>query len=456
MRVLIVSAGIIASRIAAMLVKEGHDVTIIDQSETALDAIGLRLDAKTVRGSGMNPKVLLEAGADKADLIVAATRNDELNVIICFVAKELGAKRTVARIQNPEYPGYFITPAKSPTAPRRVIRPKKLGVDLLVNPEILAADHIVNTLSSIFVVSVESLAEGVIHVGEFQVEKPDSTNTPIQEIVFDRPARIVAIVRGDKTLIPSMQDSLQIGDHVYAVTEADNLDIIGKAFSHPRKPTRNVIIAGGGSVGFYIAERLELTGIHVKIIERSKDRCTEISRKLEKTLVIQGEVTTTEHLRDEGVQSADAFIAASERDELNILVSVLAKNLGTARSIALVNRQEYIALAEAIGVDIVVSPLLLANSAFDRFVHQPRVLSAATIARGEAEALEIPVEADAPVVGPPLSKIHFPKNTSVAAIIREGHVVVPTPEDFVFAGDRVIFVGLRSAVASAEKLFQSK
>lgn len=456
MQILIVSAGVVASRIAALLLKEGHDVTIIDESEAALDAVSLHLDVKTVRGSGMNPRVLTEAGVENADVVIAATRNDELNVIICFVAKELGAKRTVARIQNPEYPGYFVAPAKSPSAPRRVIRHKKLGVDLLVNPELLAANHIVNTLTNVFITSMESMAEGLVQIGEMEVERVEATKKPIAEIEYPRPAVIAALVRSGKTFVPAENESLRLGDRIYVMAEGESLDLIGKMFSLPRKPTQNVIIAGGGTVGFFVAERLEQVGIHVKIIEQNKERCTEISKKLDKTLVIQGEVTSIDYLRDEGVHSADAFIAAVDRDELNILISVLAKNLGTARSIAVVNRPEYIPLAEGIGVDIVVSPLLLANSAFDRFIHQPQVLSAAAFARGEAEAIEISIENGASVIGPSLGKLDLPKNTRIAAIIRDGKVLIPKAEDFIFAGDRVILVGLRTALPPVEKLFQNK
>jgi trk system potassium uptake protein TrkA len=301
------------------------------------------------------------------------------------------------------------------------------------------------------------MAEGdLVQIGEIEVGRAEITKKRISEIEYPRPAIIAAIVRSGKTFVPDGNESLRLGDRIYVLTERNGLDSIGKMFSLPRKPIQNVIIAGGGTVGFFVASQLEQLGIHVKIIEQDKERCTEISKRLDRTLVIQGEVTSVEYLRDEGVHSADAFIAAVDRDELNILISVLAKNLGTARSIAVVNRPEYIPLAEGIGVDIVVSPLILANSAFDRFIHQPHVLSAAAFARGEAEAIEIPIEDRAPAIGPSLGKLELPKNTRIGAIIREGKVLIPKPEDFVFAGDRVILVGLRTALPLAEKFFQSK
>ena len=456
MNVLIVSAGVVGSRIAAMLVKQGHAITVIDQSEAALDSISMRLDVKTVQGSGINPKTLMEADVDKADLVVAVTRSDEMNVITCFISKELGAKKTVARIQNPEYPGYFLTPAKAPTAPRRIVRPKKIGVDLLINPEVMAADHILDTLSSLFVAPIENLADDLVQIGEFAVERDQITNIPIQHMDFSKPGMIAVIARHSRVFIPGGDDTLQRGDHVYVVAAKDNMDVIGTMFSQPKRPARNVIIAGGGSIGFHIASGLEKMGAHVKIIEPNKNRCMEISKKLAKTLVIQGEATSEDYLREEGVQSCDAFIVAVERDELNILISLLAKNLGTSRSLAIVNKQEYISLAETIGVDIVISPLLLANDAFIRFVREPRVRSVVSLAGGAAEAIEFLVEPETPVIGQSLSKIGLPKNVVPGAIVRDGKVIIPKADDSIHDQDRVILIGLQLDIPAAEKLFERK
>lgn len=456
MNIVIVSAGVIASRIAAMLVKEGHDVTIIDQSEAALDNISLRLDVKTVQGSGVNPKVLMEADVGSADIVVAVTRNDERNVITCFVAKELGAKRTVARIQNPEYPGYFLAPAKSPRAPRRIVRPKKLGVDLLINPEILAAEYILDTLSTLFVSPVESVANNLVQIGEFAVEREEITNIPIGSMDFSKPGIIALVVRSRDVFVPGPADTLQLADHVFIVSASGNMDAIGRMFSRPKKAARNIIIVGGGAVGYHVAENMEKRGAHVKIIEQDKERCAEISRKLEKTLVIHGEVTSEDFLRDEGVNSADAFIAAADRDELNILISLLAKNLGASRSMGLVNRREYISMAEAIGVDIIVSPLLLANNAFLRFVREPRILSSTSLAGGDAEAIEMLVEPESPVLGKPLNKIDLPENVLIGAVIRDGKVSIPTGDHLIREGDRVILIGLGSDLPAGEKLFERK
>ncbi len=456
MNIIIVSAGIIASRIAAMLIKQGHDVTIIDQSEAALDNISLRLDVRTIQGSGIDPKVLAEAGVENANIVVAATKNDERNVITCFISKELGAKRTVARIQNPEYPGFFLAPSKSPTAPRRVVRPKKIGVDLLINPEYMAAEHILNTLSSLFVTPVETLADDLIQIAEFAVEKEDITGIPIQNMNFPNPGMVVVITRGTEVLIPGNEDALQLGDHIYVISARKNMDKIGEMFSQSKKPARNIIIAGGGSIGLHVASGLEKMGARVKIIEPNKDRCTELAKKLTKTLVIHSEATSEEYLREEGVQSCDAFVAAIERDELNILISLLAKKLGTRRSLAVVNSQEYISLAETVGVDIAISPLLLANDAFARFVRQPRVRSIASLAGGAAEAVELPIESETPVLGKSLDKIKLPKNVIAGAIVRSGKVIIPQADESIQDGDRIILVGLQSNMSAAEKLFEHK
>lgn len=456
MNILIVGAGVIASRIAAMLVKQGHDVTIVDQSESALDSISLRLDVRTIQGSGINPKILAEADIANTDIVVAVTRNDEKNVITCFIAKELGAKRTVARIQDPEYPGFFLSPPKSATGPRRIVRPKKIGVDLLVNPEYLAAEHILNMLSSLFVTPIENLADDLVQIAEFAIENKFLTDAPIQSLDFPAPGMIALVARGSDVFVPDKETTLKMSDHIYVVSAKRNMDTIGKIFSRQKKPAKNVIIAGGTSIGIHVAEGLEKLGANVKLIEPNKNRCAEISRKLFKTEIIQSEFTSEDYLREEGVQSCDAFVAATEGDELNILISLLAKKLGTRRSVAIVNRQEYISLAEAIGVDVVISPLLLANNAFLRFIREPKIRSVATLAGGVAEAIEMPVDSETPLAGQTLEQIKLPPNVIAGAIVRHGKVIIPDPQETIQDGDRLILLGLQKNIITAEKLFERK
>ncbi|MDY6911764.1 MAG: Trk system potassium transporter TrkA [Chloroflexota bacterium] len=456
MYIIIVSAGVIGSRVAAMLVKEGHDVVVIDESEIALDSLSLRLDVKTVVGSPINPQVQLEADVSSADVIVAVTRHDELNIITCFIAKELGARKTVAKIQNLDYPGYFIGPASSPNAPRRIVRPKKLGVDLLINPEAMTAQHILNTLSSLFITPTESLSDGLVQIAEFEVEREVVTNIPLRHLDFSKPARIIAIVREKDNIIPDDDDVLELKDHVFVISTPANMNEIGKMFSRPLKPAKSIVIAGGGAIGFHLAQELEKLGTHVKIIEKDMQRCQEIAKKLNKTLIIQGEVTSQDYLRDEGVASADAFVAAANRDELNILISLLAKNLGSVRSLAVVNRPEYMSLAKATGIDFAISPLLLAGNELARFIHQSRVLSAASLADGKTEALEFLVQPDSPVVGQHVKDIEFPKKAILGAIVRKSKVIIPQSDDIIEQEDRVILVGFQSFMPNAEKIFEHR
>ncbi len=453
MNILVIGAGIIASRIAAMLIEQGHAVTIIDQSEAALDSISLRMDVRTIQGSGISPKVLAEADIANADIVIAATSNDEKNVITCFISKELGAKRTVARIQNPEYPGFFLSPPRSSTGARRIIRPQKIGVDLLVNPEYLAAEHILNTLSSLFVTPVENMADDLVQIAEFTIENEELANVPVRELDFPNPGMIALVARGSEVFVPEKETDLNMGDHLYVISSKKDMGLIGKIFSHQEKPARNVIIAGGSSIGLNVAEGLEKIGSHIKIIEPDKARCMEIAKKLSKTEIVQSEFTSENYLREEGVQSCDAFVAASERDELNILISLLAKKLGTRRSLAVVNSQEYILLAETIGVDIVISPLLLANNAFARFIREPRIRSLVTLASGAAEAIELPIDSETLFLGQTLERIKLPGNVIIGAIVRNGEVIIPKANDTIQNGDRVILVGLKSDILAAEKLF---
>ncbi len=456
MYVIVVGAGVVGSRVASVLAAEHHEVVVVDQSERALDSISLKLDVRTVQGDGISPKVLHEADVSQADMVVAATTNDEPNIITCFVAKQLGAKRTVARVHNPDYPAYFIAPTSSPTGTRRIIRPKQLGVDLVVNPEVLAAEHIVQILSSLFLMPIKGLADGLVQIAEFEVEREVITKIPLYHMDFSKPARIVAIVRGGDVIIPQESTTLELRDHIILVAARDHVDVVGKMFAQPRKPTRSVMIAGGGAIGFRVAEELERSGIQVKLIEQDLERCQKLAKTLEHTSIIQGEVTSADYLREEGASSADAFVAAADRDELNVLIGLLAKKLGTSRSLAVVNQPEYMVLADTIGVDVIVSPLLLAGNEFNRFIRESTVRSAALLSTGDIEAIEYAVEEESPVIDRQVKEVEVSDQMSIGAIVRENKVLIPQGDETILVGDRVVFAGLRSAILGIDKYFERK
>ncbi len=301
MYIIIVGAGLIGYRIASLLIREGHDVVVVDQSESELEVIGRQLDAKTILGSGATPRVLREAEVERADLLIATTNNDETNMITCFIARELGARKTVARVRNPEYTGYLVSRVESPIRPRRVVRPKTLGIDLFVNPENIAAEEIVTILSNLYLTALHEFARGRVQVREFAVENEAVANQPIRDIAFVKPCSVAAIVRPTEFIVPSEDDVIHLGDHIYLASAKEDMNELGGMFSEPKRPAKTVVILGGERVGFRVASALEQRGGQIKIIEPNISRCQEIAQKLKRTVVIQGEGTDSDFLIEEGV-----------------------------------------------------------------------------------------------------------------------------------------------------------
>ncbi|GAI02209.1 unnamed protein product, partial [marine sediment metagenome] len=355
MYIIIAGAGVVGFHIASLLAEEKHEVAVVEQSEEAVEKVRSQLDVTSILGNAATPKILKEAEAPRADLIIAVTDSDETNMITCFIAKELGASMTVARVRNPEYSGYFIGAAKSPSAPRKVVRPKTFGVDLFINPEVEAAREIISILSSFYPTPVENFADGVVQIREFRVERGTMVDKPLSDITFPKPCVIAAILRAGELIMPSVDELIKQGDHVYLVASREFMDELGEMFAQPQRPAKSVVILGGGRVGVLVAEGLQGHGVSVKIIEKNISRCQEVAAKLEQTTVVQGDGTDRDFLIEQGVPLADAFVATTESDELNILSGLLAKNLGVSRNLILITRPANIPLAEAVGVDVAAS-----------------------------------------------------------------------------------------------------
>jgi len=333
MYIIIAGGGAIGFHVASLLVEEGHQVVVIESSETVLKMFRRQLDVKTIQGNAATPKILREAEADRADLVLAVTNSDETNMVTCFMAKELGAGTTAARIRNPDYSGYFVTPAKSSTTTHRVIRPKSFGIDVFINPEAEAADEITSILSGFYSTPVENFADGLVQIREFRVEGEALVDKTLGEITFPKPCVVAAIVREGGVIVPDSDEVITEGDSIYLIASKEFMDELGKLFSQPKRPAKKVVIFGGGRIGFLTAESLQRRGVKVKIIENGLELCQEIAAKLENVEVLQGDGTDRSFLIEQGVPSADAFVATTDKDELNILCGLLAKNLGVPRSL---------------------------------------------------------------------------------------------------------------------------
>lgn len=454
MYIIIAGGGTVGFHIASLLAEEKQEVVVVEQSEEALENIRRQLDIKTILGNAATPKVLREAEAHRADLTIAVTNSDETNMLTCFIAKELGAGTTAARIRNPEYSGYFITSGKSPSAPRKIIRPKSLGIDVFINPEAEAAKEIMSILSSFYSTPIENFANGLIQIREFKVEKGTIVDKPLRDIAFPKPCVVAAIIRTGEIIMPNAGEMIKQGDHIYLVASRESMDELGERFAQPQRPAKSVVIMGGGRVGFLVAEGLQRRGVSVKIIEENMNRCQEVAAKLEGVAVVQGDGTDRDFLIEQGIPSADAFVATTENDELNILCGLLAKNLGVSRSLILVNKPGYIPLAEAVGVDVAASPSLLTARKIAHFVLHGGAISAALLGGKQLQAVEFVTSSTARVAQRKIAEAGLPKGAIVGAITHNNRVIIPPDDSVVQPGDHVIIISPLSVTPAVEKLFK--
>ena len=456
MYVVIAGAGVVGFHIASLLAKENHEVAVVEQSEEALENVSRQLDVKAILGDVAIPRILKEAETHRADLVIAVTDSDETNMITCFMAKELGARMTVARVRNPEYSGYFIGTASSPSAPRKVIRPKTFGVDLFINPVAEAAREIVTILSGFYSTPVESFADGLVQIREFRAERETVTDRPVSGITFPKPCLIVAMLRAEDVFVPAADEVIKPGDRVYLIASREHMDEIGEMFAEPQHPAKSVVILGGGRVGVLVAEGLREEGISVRIIEKSLSRCQEIASKLEGVSVVQGDGTNRDFLVEQGVPLADAFVASTESDELNILSGLLAKKLGVSRNLILVNNPGNISLADAVGVDVAGSPPLLTARKIARFVLHGGAVSVSLLGGEQIQAVEFVTRPTTPVIGHTIAEAGLPKEVVAGAIIRDSTVIIPPGDSVVHSGDHVIVVSPLAQTPAVERLFMPK
>ncbi len=455
MYIVVVGAGAAGFYVASLLSREKQEITVIEQDEEAVEQVRRTLDVGVVVGNAAIPRILWQAEVQRADLLVAMTGSDETNMITCFMAKELGAKKTIARVRNPEYSGYLLVGGKSPYATRKVVRPKSLGVDLFVNPEIEAAREIVSILSGLYVTPMEEFADGRVQLREFRAASPAVVGKRLADIPFPRPCVIVMREHAETLQVPSAEDTVEQGDRLYLVAARKDMDQLGALFEVPRRSPRTVVIFGGGTIGFHVAEALEKRGVQVKLIEKSAARSQEISSRLKRAVVIQGVRPDRDLLADEGVAQSDAFVAATGDESLNILAGLVARNVGVSRNIVVVDEPEYIPLAEAVGVDVAMSPLLLCGSRIAHYVLHGGAVSVALLGKEDAQVIEFVVSQNARISKRAVSELEWPRGAVIGAVVRGDTVMAPSESTVVEPGDTVIVAALLDEISGIEKLFKA-
>lgn len=447
MDVVVIGMGEVGKHIASVLLSENQNVTLIDRSESALAHAHETMDVMTLAGDGGSIETLTQAGISKADLVIAVTDNDEVNLLAALMAKKLGAERVVARVSDTGDP---MAASGSWAA--------NLGIDMVISPEHAAADEIRRIIQAGGVSWVESFGEDRIEMIRVKVHADRSP--AIGKALFEIPAPpnslVAAIGRGEEFIIPDGNAVVADGDEIYLIGRTDILPEARTALIGPHRAVSKVVIMGASSIGLSLAHLLDNTGIDTCIIERSAARAEEVAMKLGNAVVYHGDGTQSDFLRSENLDNADVFVAVTRTDEVNLMAGLLAKKLGIETVIAVAHKADYAPIYEELGIDITISPRLLAANAILGYVRKGPVVSVSVLANGAGEILELRAVKGAKVVGIPLKDVGFPQGARIGAVATETEVTVPGGDFVIPIGARVIVFTTPDKREAVEKLFRKK
>ncbi len=451
MDIVIVGIGKVGFSLAEQLVREEHDVTVIDSDEEALRRAGDQLDIMTVRGNGVSTAALREAGVDSADLLVAATNSDEVNMVCCLTAKNLGTKYTIARIRNQEY-------TNSVAELRR-----NLKIDMVINPENSTAVEISRLLRFPAAANIETFCRGKVELMGFRLQEGDFlVGSPLYHLpgqVKKLSLLFCAVDRGGQVSIPNGAFVPQAGDKLYMVGRPDSLDQFFRQLGRYAPKVRKVFLVGGGKVSVYLANILSRMGIHLKIVEQNEARCRLLSERFPQVTVICGDGTDSELLESENLTANDAFVALTDRDEDNLIISLYAMQQGLPKVITKCNRQNYAGIVRSLGLDSVISPKFVTAS---HIVHVVRGLqnsqgsvmnSLHRIADGGAEAMEFTVGPGTLHLGVPLKDLKLRPGVLLAVIVRKNDIIIPEGSSFLQEGDQVIIIARESGILDLNDIY---
>jgi trk system potassium uptake protein TrkA len=450
-KIVILGAGQVGSTVAESLVSEANDITVVDIDSTRLRNLQDRLDLRTVLGSAAHPSVLVEAGIEDCDLVIAVTQSDETNLVACKLAEQLfNVPTRIARIRATDY-----------LLNERVLGEECFAVNLAICPEQVLTDYIVKLVHFPEALQVLEFAHGkvsLVAVRAFQ--GGPLVGHQLKDIRSHLPsvsARIAAIFRGDSPIVPEGDTVVEAGDEVFCLAATRDIRDVMRELRRMDKPVQRIMIAGGGNIGLRLAAALE-RDYTVKLIEYSKKRCELLSSRLNRALVLQGDVTDEALLEAENVNDMDIFIAVTNDDENNIMSALLAKRMGAKRIVALINRRSYVDLLQSGQIDIAISPAQATIGTLLAHVRRGHVTQVHSLRRGAAEALEAVVHGDKDscrCVGRRIDEIDLPKGATIAAIVRGDEVIMAHHDTAIQAEDHVIiFVTDKKTLPKVEKLFQ--
>ncbi len=438
MKIIVVGCGKIGTNIISDLVKENHDVVAIDKDPAILDEITTIYDVMGVVGNGTDCETLEEAGVDETELLISVTDSDEMNMLSCFLAGKMGASHTIARIRNPEYNDKSLGFMK-----------EQLNLSMAINPELNAARELYRLLKLPSAAKIETFSGRNFEMVEIKL-KADSVLDGLSLIEFRKKYQINLLIcvvkRDDEVYIPDGNFVLKSGDRICVTARPAEIMNFFKILGTPRKKSKNVMILGASKTAFYLAKMLLDGGSNVKIIDLNPDKCVQFSEALPGAVIINGDGARQELLLEEGIKNTDAFISLTGMDEENILISYYAASQGVPHVITKANREEFVTMAEKLGLDCIVTPKKLISDVLVRYargVHNSlgsKIETLYKIMDGRAELLEFIVQSDCALNGIAFKDLKIKESTRIAGIIRGRKIIIPTGEDCMLSSDKVIVV----------------
>lgn len=443
-KVVIGGAGTVGRHIAMLLEREDHDVVLIDEDPAALREVESLLDVQTLQGHAASPSVLTRAGAEEAELMLALTNSDEVNLLAAFSAKQLGARKTIARARSAWCLDNELVDFRM-----------RLHIDLVLNPEILTAVEIIKFLDNPDALALAHFAHGRVQLRQF-VLAPESefAGQALKDIRLPEGVLVVMKASGQDVEIPTGDTTLTPGDRLTIMGQPERIPEAQRRFRLPAEAARHVTIAGGGNTGLFLAETLEGKRFSVTLVEIDPARCDLLSERLEQTRVVHGDATNADFLREERLNRSDVFIAVTEDDETNLMSCLLAKDLGTKQTITKIARPDYTPLVSKLGIDLALSPRLVMADRILTMIHRGKINAVSLLEGGKVEVIEFVAKKGAPIVGKPLSQARTPRGALIGAIVRKGQVRVPRGTDAIQPGDNVIVLALDSVMDDVEKRFE--
>jgi trk system potassium uptake protein TrkA len=444
MRVLVIGGGEVGQNVARVLSAERHDVTLVDQDAARVDALQGEIDALVLAGNGASPRFLRDVSAGQADLLVAVTQRDETNVIAALAGHQLGARQTIARVRDPDYFG-----------PGDSFARDELGIDFLINPERATAEDLAEAILLPGAVHVEYFADGRVAVAEsILTERSPLLGLSLAERHRVRPHSIIGIIRDGQAVPGEPGHRPRVGDHVLvAAAREDIRRVVANLAGHAER-VHEAVVFGGGLIGLPLARRLkESDEVRVTVMERDRERARYIAERLPGTTVLHEEGVGREVLLAQGVDRAGAFVACAGDDRANLLAALHAKKLGAGICMAVVSREEFIPLVDALGIDTAVSPRLVTSEAILRAVRGENVRGMYLLLGG-AEVLEVQADPGCRAEGHTIEQTDSMARTHIAAIVRDGRVILPDKgRETVRGSDRLVVFNARRGVADIERTF---